>query len=159
MSTSKIELNFTWNLESFLKASEINYRDELFNSNRKFIGWILIALTQFGVVAALKQDSYALLLFSTIILVYWYYGRWFFKKMMIKRSFQSIDNKEFNISLSPHEISVNDTKLDVKFIRTIKELKEGFVIYLNKKNIYLPKYAFNGDESHYFKRSFKEYFV
>ena len=158
MSTSKaIKLNFKWDLESFLKASELNYKYELFETNRKLIGWFLIALTQFGVVAALKQGAYELLLFSTITLLYWYYAKWEIKKFIIKKSFKDADEKEFNLELKKENININETNIDTKFIRYIKELKDGFVIYLNKKNIYIPKYAFKGSSVSDFKKIYKDY--
>ena len=47
-----INIHYLWDKELALKSAYDIYEYELKNSNKKFIGWLFIALAQFGVVGA-----------------------------------------------------------------------------------------------------------
>ena len=68
-----IYIEYTWTKELFLKASKSAYDYELKNSPKRFLGWIFIAMAQFGVVMAMIKGAGGLLILSTIFLIYWYF--------------------------------------------------------------------------------------
>ena len=80
-TSSSVDISFKWDRDTILDSFDAIYSDEYKNSPRRLVGWILIAMAQFGVVAALKKSSFGLLIFSTIMLIYWFYG----KKYVAKR--------------------------------------------------------------------------
>ncbi len=161
MSTSKapLTLHFTWDRTHFLKASVALFKHEQFHTNRRFIGWLIIAMTQFGIVAALKHNSYALLLFSTLLLAYWYYGKLALKKLLIKWRFKEDMKQEFTITFDTDTITINGQTLPLSSITAVKELEEGFIFSLKRQNFYLPKEAFKSAQSiEHFKSNYKEWF-
>jgi len=72
---SKINISYKWDKQNVINLFEQSYKYQFNNSAKKWIGLFIIALTQFGVVAALKMGAFELLIFSTVLLVYWYYGK------------------------------------------------------------------------------------
>jgi len=67
---------------------------------KRFIGWLFIALMQYGVVVALKKEVFAILLFSTIMLFYWYYGKKWIAKRRAEKSFEKSKFKDKEIKMS-----------------------------------------------------------
>ena len=86
-----IEISFEWSRELAIKASKMYYEYDMRNSAKRYIGWLFVALTQFGMVGALKHDSFGLLYISTFLVLYWYYGRWYIRKFMIDRYYNRVD--------------------------------------------------------------------
>ena len=143
MSISKeIKINYKWDKETALKSFNDIYKFEFNKSTKKYFGWFIIALVQFGVVATLKKGDITLLAFSTILLIYWY----FIKKLIAKKRFLDTikDIKNINLAINKNGITFNKEKITWKWdeISEIKELESGFIIIKDSNHFFLPKEAF-----------------
>ena len=160
MSTSKpIEINYTWSEDIFISASQATYEFELKHSPKRFLGWFFIALSQFGVVAALKKESYALLLLSSALVIYWYLLRWPIRRFMIKKAFQSSQNQNHNFSILAKKegIEVNSTLIQWKEITEVIALEGAFLLYYGKNFLFIPKTALkSNDEIKRFEKLVKQ---
>jgi len=146
-----IEAKYKWGEQSFLTASKIAYEYSLKHSFKRYLGWIFIAITQFGVVAALKKGAFGLLLFSTVLVVYWYFLRWPIRAFFIKRSFKKskLSNKEFIVKIDENFIEFNGIKINWDEIKNIVEIKEAFLIELGSELLFLPKNSLKNDAIKY----------
>jgi len=88
--SKSIVLSLEWSNLLALKASKLYYDYDMKNSAKRYIGWFFIAMMQFGVVGALKHDAFGLLFIATLLVVYWYYGRWFFRQKMLQRFYDKM---------------------------------------------------------------------
>ena len=95
----KIKIKYIWSKELALSSARALYEYEFKNSRKRFIGWFFIALVQFGVVGALKHNSYGFLTLGTIGLVYWYGLRWPLRKYFIEKTFEKSPLANSNIDL------------------------------------------------------------
>ncbi len=145
MSISKeIKISFIWNKDNFLKAFESAYSYEFKNSVRRYIGWLFIAMAQFGVVFALKGGKIALLMLSTILIIYWYY----IKKILIKRKAlkefenSTLKNKKINLIFDEDGIKQNEKLIKWRDVKGIVEINDGFLLYINSTIYYIPFNAF-----------------
>ena len=59
-----IQIKYKWNKKNVEKLFDSSYAYIFNNSAQRYIGWFFLALSQFSIVAALKKDSFALLLFG-----------------------------------------------------------------------------------------------
>ena len=154
MNTFKeIKIKYKWDRENFLKASEIVYNYELKNSPKRFLGWIFIALSQFGVVMAMKKGAIGLLAISTILILYWYSFRWKIRKYFINKTFDKLPNanQNFSIIAKKEGLYLNDKKINWSNILEIISLKEGVLLYIDKNFLFFPKESFkNFEEKKYF---------
>ena len=147
--SKSVQVSYIWDEANFEKQFEASY-DYLFNNSAKrYIGWLFIALLQFGVVAALKQNSFGLLLFSTIVLLYWYYGKKRLAKYRAKKAFLvspikdgtitlTLDKKTLQIqnALGKREIAHQD-------IHEAKLLENGVFFMLETQPYFIPKELFS----------------
>ncbi len=69
------KVKFKLERDSFVEASLFTYRYQLKSSPKRFLGFIFIAMSQFGVVSLLQTGQSGLLLLSSILLIYWYFLR------------------------------------------------------------------------------------
>jgi len=165
MSTSKhIKIHYTWSKEVFVSASKATYEFELKHSPKRFLGWFFIALTQFGVVGALKKDAYGLLLISSILVIYWYLLRWPIRRFIISKTFESSQSKdhEFNMLANKDGIEVDNTLIQWSKITEIIALENAFLLYYGTSFLFIPKSAFSSNEekdnfSHLAKSSVASY--
>lgn len=139
-----IEIHYTWSKELFLEASKATYEFELRHSPKRFLGWFFIALTQFGVVGALKKDAYGLLLVSTLLVIYWYALRWPLRKFMIAKTYEAQAEKNHKFLMQAHSdgLEINGTLLPWEDIREAVSLEGGFLLFYAEKFLYIPKGAF-----------------
>ncbi len=146
--SKNIEISYTWDKETYLKASKLAYDYELKKSNRKYIGWFFIALTQFGVVAAMKKGSIGLLLISTVLVVYWYYFRWSLRKKVIEKTFDKLSNanEKYIVDINSENLSINKKDIAWSEITEVLALKDGIFIYLNQDSIFIPNSSFQSFE-------------
>ena len=93
-----IEINFRWSQELALRASKLYYDYDMKNSNKRYIGWLFVALVQFGIVGALKHDSFGMLYLSTLLVAYWYYGRWYLRKKMIIKYYNNSNINDMSVT-------------------------------------------------------------
>ncbi len=141
-----IKLKYRWDLKNFLKASKEANDYEYRHSIKRYIGWFFIALTQFGVVATIKQGSVGLLLISTILVLYWYFFRWKLREAVIKKSFSKLKDVEFIVTIDEDSIKINDSKLLWEQIEKVVNLESGFMLSFNREYLFLPKSAFSSLE-------------
>ncbi len=150
-----IEIKYRWDRDNLERVFDSSYRYEFENSHKRYIGWLFIAIMQFGVVSALKYGSFGLLLFSTIVLIYWYYGK---KVIAKRRAIMSFESSEFRdrviemtigdsgILIKPH------TKLEWSEIDEIKAIGDDIMLYKHPNFHYIPSIAFSSIDD---KNSFK----
>ena len=150
-----IYIEYTWTKELFLKAGKSAYDYELKNSPKRFLGWIFIAMAQFGVVMAMKKGAGGLLIISTIFLIYWYLLRWPIRKIIIKKSFDKspLANHNFKITIKEDGLYFDNNKISWDEILKIVSVENGFLLYLNSDYLYFPYSAFKNIEE---KNRFKE---
>ena len=151
MSMSKsIKVNYIWNKESIDKLFEASYRYQFENSKKRYIGWLLIAIMQYGIVLALKRDVFAVLLFSTIMLAYWYYGKKWIARKRANKSFEQSQfkdkNIEINIDKKGFEISYNSEKWSWEEIDEVVILGDDIMIYKYPNFHYIPSNGFQSSK-------------
>jgi hypothetical protein len=146
--SKSIEIEYIWNRENLDKLFESSYRYLFNNSAKRYIGWFFIALLQYGVVLALKRDAFAILLFSTILLFYWYYGKkWIAKNRAIK----AFENSEFRdktikIYVDSDGFTISNQKYLWSDIDEVIDLGEDILIYKNPNFYYIPSSGFKSME-------------
>lgn len=143
-----IKLSYHWDQETFLKASKAAYKHEMKHSPKRFLGWIFIAMTQFGVVAALKKGVVGLLLISTILVVYWYFFRWNLRKRLLLKSFEksSTKNHHYNIVVDDEGIHSKEMTISWEHVNQVVSLNEGFLIYSDESSLFIPTNAFADED-------------
>jgi len=160
MTTFKpIKISYLWDRKNFENSFENAYKYQFQHSAKRYIGWFFVALAQFGVVAALKGGSVALLMFSTLLLFYWYVGKKWLVKRRAKAQFENSPFKDKNI-----EITVNEKGLEQNGLFTPWEQIEGVVgmgdaimLYQDGKSYYIPENGFASvEEKSRFKALAKE---
>ena len=164
MSMSKpIKISYIWNRENIDKLFEASYKYQFNNSAKRFIGWFFIALLQYGVVIALKKDAYAILLFSTIMLFYWYYGKKFIAKKRAYKSFESSEFKDKKIEMSISKdgftlLFPNSEKWSWSEVQEVIVLGDDIMLYKHPNFHYIPSNGFESvEEKSRFKSLVKKY--
>jgi len=159
-----IKIKYTWNKDVFLLASKSTYEFELKHSPKRFLGWFFLALTQFGVVGALKKDAYGLLLISTILVIYWYALRWPIRRFIIAKTYNSSSSKnhEFNLLANEKAITVDENIITWSEITEVISVEDAFLLYYGSSFLFIPKYAFESSDekdrfSYLAKESVKSY--
>ena len=143
-----IRIVYTWDKETFLKASEIAYRYELKHSPKRFLGWLFIAMTQFGVVSAMKGGGIGLLLLSSLLVIYWYYFRWKIRKTMLAKSFETLPQagEKYRLIVSEEGMYMNQRQIAWQDILEVVSFPEGFLLYVDQSFIFFPLDAFDSLE-------------
>jgi len=144
----KIRLTYTWNKETFLNASRAIYDFNMKHSPKRFVGWIFIALTQFGVVGALKKDVYGLLIISTLLVIYWYALRWPLRRSMLLSRFMNSDIKDhiFTIEIDERGLKIDENFIEWGEILELISLCDGYLLYKGDSFLFFPKSAFKSTE-------------
>jgi hypothetical protein len=145
---SNIKISYIWDKEIYLKATKIAYDYELKRSSKRFIGWIFIAMSQFGVVQAMKGGGVGLLLLSSILILYWYYFRWEIRKSILIKNFKKSPNAnhKFNILANEKGITIDDRLIQWSKIEEIISLRDGFLLYYDNSFLFFPLNAFKDIE-------------
>ena len=150
-----INLKYMWDKESFLDASKVAYDYELKHSSKRFLGWLFIAMTQFGVVAAMKKGSIGLLLVSSVLVVYWYFFRWKIRKRLIEKSFDT--EQKFHVNIDENKITINENHIKWDSILEVVSLEKGFLVFYKNTFLFFPSKAFKDiDEKNAFAQLAKE---
>ena len=162
MSMSKVvKLDFIWDKNIATKSFDELYRYEFNHSAKKYIGWFFIALLQFGVVATFKKGNASLLIFSTIVLGYWY----FFKKMIAKslflKRFENDPLKDKKISLEADEKGLyfknQNSFWKWSEIESLVDVKNGLLLIKHPNHYFIPLSAFKSfEDKNDFKMLYKE---
>jgi membrane protein implicated in regulation of membrane protease activity len=152
-----IKISYIWNRENVEKLFEASYKYQFNNSAKRFIGWFFIALMQYGVVVALKKEAFAILLFSTIVLFYWYYGKKWIAKRRARKSFEKSEFKDRRIEISIDRdgftlLEPNQEKWSWDEIQEVVLLGDDIMLYRHPHFHYIPA---NGFESLEEKSRFK----
>ncbi len=152
--SEKIVFELPWSEALALKASKLYYDYDMRHSAKRYIGWLFVGLVQFGIVGALKHDSYGLLFTSTFLVVYWYYGRWYLRKGMIKRFYRQhhSDAEHLQVEVDESGISVNGEQITWQEVLKVLVFDEGFVVQTQKGTLFFEKeYFANSSERAAFK--------
>lgn len=139
-----IEVNFKWNKELALTTSKLYYDYDMRHSNKRYLGWFFVALVQFGIVGALKHDSYGLLYLSTFLVGYWYYGRWYLRKRMLLRFYDKNvpKNVDVHFSIDAEGLHGNNEVILWDDIIKIIQLEEGVLVQSTESALFFDKSAF-----------------
>jgi hypothetical protein len=145
--SSPIVLSYTWSRDNVEKLFDALYTYEFNHSIKRYIGWFFIALSQYAVIVAVKKNSFALLLFSTLMLVYWYYGK---KMIAKKRAFASYEkspfkDKKITIRVDNNVLTIQNDKEETwtwQDIDRVVSLDNDIIIYKTPYAHYIPSSAF-----------------
>ena len=149
MNISKpIKITLKWDKESAIKASKIYYDYDMKNSRKRYIGWIFVALAQFGIVGALKHDSFGMLYLSTILIGYWYYGRWFLRRGMILKYYNNLNIKDTEVTFFIDKDGFKSDNSLTKWNEIIKVLQidKDILIQTTTNTLYFQRDSFNSYE-------------
>jgi len=161
MSTSKpVVIRYRWDRNNVEKLFDALYEYQFNHSTRRYIGWLFIALLQFGVVAALKKGSAALLIFASVMLLYWYYGKKIIARRRALHSYEVSDLKDEMIHIEADEEGLviesgeSHTLWSWDEIEAVASLEDAVILYQTPHAHYIPASAFDSLES---KSRFKSY--
>ncbi len=158
-----IEVSYIWNKENIEKLFDASYKYQFEHSRKRYIGWFFIALMQYGIVIALKKEAFAILLFTTIVLFYWYYGKKWIAQKRARKSFEASEFKDKEIKLTVdkdglHLITPNKEDWSWDEIEEIVSLGDDIMIYKYPNFHYIPTNGFESiEEKSRFKSLVKKY--
>jgi hypothetical protein len=158
-----IEINYTWNQENVERLFDASYKYQFNHSGKRFIGWLFIALLQYGVVVAFKKDAFAVLLFSTIMLAYWYYGKKVIAKKRAHKAFEKSPFKEKKIEMQINEdgfvlLSPNQEQWSWDEVQEVIILEDDIMLYKHPHFHYIPLNGFASiEEKSRFKKMAREH--
>ena len=143
-----IEIHYTWSKEVALEASKRFYDYDMRNSAKRYVGWFFVALTQFAIVGALKHDSYAMLYLCSFLVGYWYYGRWYIRKIMLEKYYKKIDSskKEVTFSLKENIFYSENTQIEWDNIFKVIKLEEGILLHTKESTLFFSRDSFHSFE-------------
>jgi len=133
-------VEFEWDRDSFVDASMAVYRYELSKSPKRFLGFIFIALSQFGVVILLKRGQIGLLLLSSLLLIYWYFLREKIRRKIYEKSFRE---GKFILEIENNQLKINKIGIDWQDISKVLVFDKGFVIFYKNQSLFIPKSPFS----------------
>ena len=154
-----IEIAYRWDRENFQKLFDASYKYLFNHSAKRYIGWFFIALMQFGVVAALKQGAFGLLLFSSLVLFYWYYGKKVIAKQRAEHAFKhsSFRDKTIHILADDDGLTIKSSEGKAFWkwseIDEVISLGDDLLIHKYPNFHYIPASAFSSPEA---KNAFKK---
>ena len=142
--SKSVEIKFTWSRDLAIKASKLYYNWDMKASGKKYVGWLFIAMMQFGVVGALKHDSFGILFVSTFLVIYWYYIRWFLRERMIVKFYEksSLDAKDVVFVLQDDGLHYDDTVIDWGYISKVVKFDDGILIQTIDSTLFFQREAF-----------------
>ncbi len=143
-----IVLSFRWSKEVYMQAGKFVYDYKMNHTPKKYMGWFFIALLQFGVVGALLKGTLAILLFSTIMLIYWYYLKIRIETFYLSKKFDSEKdaNKLLQVSIKDDGIDINERKVLWSEIPLIIAEEKGYLLDHISGYIFFPSKAFKKEE-------------
>ena len=146
--SKNIEISFRWTKELAIEASQKFYEYDMRHSNKRYLGWFFVGVTQFAIVGALKHDSYGLLYASTFLVAYWYYGRWYLRKSMLEKFYnkQDIDAKEAHFVLKEDGLYSEDLLIPWENIFRVIKLEDGILVQVQNNTLFFKRDAFKSYE-------------
>jgi hypothetical protein len=157
-----IKISYIWNKEHLDKLFEASYKYQFNHSAKRFIGWFFVALLQYGIVLALKKEAFAILLFSTIMLFYWYYGKKWIAKRRAYSAFKNspFKNKKVEITIDKDGFNLlnKNEKWSWSEVQEVIGLGEDIMLYKHPNFHYIPSNGFESlEEKSRFKSMAKKY--
>ena len=158
-----IEVSYIWNKKNVENLFEASYKYQFEHSRRRYIGWFFIALLQYGIVVAVKKEVFVILLFSTIVLFYWYYGKKWIAQKRAKKSFEASEFKDKEIKLTVKEdgfelLAPIKEHWSWKEIDEVVSLGDDIMLYKYPNFHYIPSSGFTSlEEKSRFKSMAKKY--
>jgi hypothetical protein len=139
-----IEIKFTWSKDLAIKASKLYYDYDMKASSKRYIGWLFVAMMQFGVVGALKHDVFGLLFISTFLVLYWYYGRWYLRKGMIEKYYDksNLDATEVKFLLKDDGLYYDEELIDWDNIEKVIKFDDGVLLQTTSNTLFFETSAF-----------------
>jgi len=147
--SKNINISFIYTKELAIKASKLFYDYDMKNSSKRYIGWLFIALMQFGVVGALKHDSFGVLFVSTFLVIYWYYIRWYIRKNMIIKYYEKhIKNseQESHFVLNEDGLKSQEAIIGWDDIKKAIKIDDGVLLQTSTNTLFFQKSAFDSYE-------------
>ena len=144
-----IEITYVWDRENFEKAFSKSYIHQFKNSARRYVGWFFVAMAQFGVVAALKGGSIGLLMFATILILYWYVvKKWLVHQRAIKAYEKlPLKNSQLRLDISENGIKQDNALISWEEIQGLVPIEDDILLYYKQKAFYIPSNAFTSIEA------------
>ncbi len=149
MNTFKpLTLSYLWDRENFEKAFENAYTHQYKKSARRYIGWLFLAMAQFGVVAALKGGSVALLMLSTLLILYWYVGKKWLVHRRLLRAFENatLKNKSITLHITQEGIVQGEDTFSWENLQGVVPIEDAILLYHDDEAFYIPNSAFSAYE-------------
>ena len=146
--SKEIEIHYTFTKDSVLQASKLYYDYDMKNSSKRYIGWFFVALVQFGIVGALKHDSFGLLYISTFLVAYWYYGRWYLRARMIQRYYDSKGIQSAQVKFVANDEGLYSDAKTILWddVLRVIELQNGILIQTQEEALFFDNEAFNSSK-------------
>jgi hypothetical protein len=150
--SKSININFKWNKELALKTSKLYYDYDMRHSNKRYVGWVFVGLVQFGIVGALKHDSFGLLYASTFLVLYWYYGRWYLRKKMLLSFYNKKSSKDAHIHFIVNDDGLHgaDDLIAWEDIYKIIKLDKGILVQSTQNTLFFENSAFASEDDKFF---------
>ncbi len=147
--SDNMKLELRWDEESFMQGAKLAYDYEMKHSWRRYAGWLFIAMTQFGVVGAIRYGVNGLLLISTILVIYWYFLRWPLRRSALKRFFKKLPNAEKIIKIEAQDggICLDGVCVPWSSFRRVIASSNGYLLDMGDAFLYLPRSIFPDSES------------
>ena len=144
-----ITLTLDWDEDTYLKGAKVAYDLQMRQGWRRYAGWLFIAMVQFGVVGALMAGRYALLLLSTLLVLYWYGLRWPMRKAALKRLFARSDRADQTLHLRADEkgLCIDDRCVGWETFRRVVAATEGYLLEMQEGVLFIPKSRFEDGET------------
>lgn len=144
-----IEISYIWDRENFEKAFSKSYTHQYKNSARRYVGWLFVALAQFGVVASFKGGSIGLLMLATVLILYWYViKKWLVHQRAIKAYENSaLKNRKISLRITQEGIKQDDTFISWEELKGLVPVEDDILLYYRDKAFYIPLSAFKSIEN------------
>ena len=157
--SKEIVIRYKWDKDLALKSFNSIYKYEYTHSSKRYIGWFFIALSQFGVVATLKKGDITLLLFSSIVIIYWYWLKKIVARKVFLKSFEKdpLKDKEIIIVATKNGLEIDNQFFSWEKFLQIEDVDNNLLlISKNGKHYFIPFNAFKSLEE---KSEFKTLFL
>ena len=143
-----VRIEYRWSRENVEKLFDSSYRYVFSHSFRRYVGWFFIALLQFGVVAALKKGTIGLLLFSTLVLLYWYVGKRVIARRRALASWESSPFRDKTITITADEegLKIHSDQGEVLWswddVEAVAAIGDDVMVYHAHHAHYIPESGF-----------------
>ncbi len=139
-----MQIELKWDEKRFLEGAKLAYDYDMRQTWRRYVGWLFIAMTQFGVVGAIRHGSVGLLLISTLLVLYWYFLRWPLRKRVLRRFFKrsAVAGKRLRLMLEEKGLCVDDQCIPWDRFTRVIATETGYLLDMGDGFFYLPRSIF-----------------